>query len=252
VLFTVKTYDNQDASDAVAGAVGEDGETAICSLQNGIDNEAFLRERFPGAVVLGGASRIETFVDSPGVVVQRGPQTAVTVGAFTKSERAFAERLGAALDRAAVPVTVTDDIEAALWLKLLIICGLGSGTAYARRPIGEVLADPELALLLEQLMREVTDVAAARGIAVPPAAPDAVLAYARAQLDPQFKSSMLRDVERGRPLEVEALNGAVVRYGREGSVPTPANERVLEDLLPLHQRAMAARGRPDEGTAGPA
>jgi 2-dehydropantoate 2-reductase len=119
---------------------------------------------------------------------------------------------------------------------------LGSGTAYARRPIGEVLADPQLALMVERLMREVVAVAGARGLAVPAAAPDAVMAYARTQLDPQFKSSMLRDVERGGPLEVEALNGAVARYGAEAGVPTPNNERVLEELLPLHRRAMEARG----------
>jgi len=177
------------------------------------------------------------------VVVQRGQQAEVTLGAFEPGGRPGAEALASALGRAGVPVSVTDDIQAALWLKVLIICGLGSGTAYARRAIGEVLADPDLASLVERLMREVAGVAQARGIAVPPGAPDAVLAYAHPQLDPGFKSSMLRDVERGRPLEVEALNGAVVRYGREGGVPTSANQRVLEELLPLHRRAMEARGR---------
>ncbi|MDP9343230.1 MAG: 2-dehydropantoate 2-reductase [Actinomycetota bacterium] len=239
VLFTVKTYDSEEAAAAAAGAVGEG--TVICSLQNGVDNEAFLQVRFPGAVVIGGASRIEAFLESPGVVVQRGQQAEVTVGAFEDAARPAAEALAGTLERASVPVVVTDDVQAALWLKLLIICGLGSGTAYAGRPIGEVLASAELASFVERLMREVAAVAEARGIAVPPVAPNAVMAYARTQLDPQFKSSMLRDLEWGRPLEVEALNGAVVRYGREAGVPTPENQRVLEALLPLHQRAMEAR-----------
>jgi 2-dehydropantoate 2-reductase len=77
VLFTVKTYDNEEAASAASGVVA-DG-TAICSLQNGVDSAGFLRDRFPQAVVLGGTSRIEAFVEAPGVVVQRGPQTDLTV-----------------------------------------------------------------------------------------------------------------------------------------------------------------------------
>jgi 2-dehydropantoate 2-reductase len=241
VLFMVKTYDNARAAESAAGAVG--AGTSICSFQNGVDNADFLRSRFPHAVVLGGTSRIEAFVESPGVVVQHGQQTEVTVGPFDAVDRPAAERLAAAFQGGNVPTTLTDDVEAALWLKLLIISGLGSITAYARRAIGEVLADPVLSSMLEQLMREVAAVAAARRIAVPPVAPDAVMAYARTQLHPGFKSSMLRDLESGRPLEVEDLNGAVVRYGREAGVPTPVNRQVFDGLLPSHQAAMAARLR---------
>ncbi len=239
VLFTVKTYDSPAAAEAAAGAVREG--TAICSLQNGVDNHLLLKARFPQATVLAGPSRVEAFLESPGVVVQRGAQSEITLGAFSDADRPAGQALADALAAAGVPVTVTDDIVAALWLKLLIICGVGAITAYARRPIGGVLADPVLSSMLERLMREVAAVAAALDIAVPPVAPEAVLAYARTQLDPDFKSSMLRDLEAGRPLEVEDLNGAVVRHGEEAGVPTPVNRTVLDDLLPVHVAALTAR-----------
>src|SRR3954452_20664524 len=250
VLFVVKSYDNAEAAEAIAPAVGEG--TIVCSLQNGVDNETFLRERFPKAIVVGGTSRIEAFIVEPGVVAQRGEQSELTIGAFDATEQASAERLGAVVAAADVPVAVTDNIQGALWLKLVVITGLGGVTAFAAGTIGDVLADPGLERLLRDVLAETEAVARAVGVAIPPGLADTVRAYAEHQLDPDFSSSMARDVERGRPLEVESLNGAVVRYGANAGVPTPANQRVLDRLLPLHDAAMATRAATAAGAAGAA
>jgi len=239
VLFCVKTYDNESAAEAIPGAV-VDG-TAICSFQNGVDNESFLRERFPQAVVLGGTSRIEAYRERPGVIVQRGDMQDVTIGAFDLEERPVAARLGTAFDAAGVPVTLAADIVSALWVKLLIICGVGSITAYTGGPWRLVMADERLGRMLRELMDEVAAVAEAREISLPDGVAAAVEARTRNSLDPDFLSSMARDRLAGRPLEVDALNGAVVRYGETAGVPTPANQAVLEELLPLHREAMARR-----------
>ncbi len=239
VLFVVKSYDNAGAADAIAPAVAQD--TIVCSLQNGVDNEAFLMERFPQATVLGGTSRIEAFVAEPGVIEQRGRQSEVTLGAFTVDERPAAAHLGAAFDKAGVPVTLSADIRSALWQKLVVIAGLGGITAYARSGIGEVLADEGLRTLFRSLLEETEAVARAQAIAVPDGIADVVFAYASSSLDPSFLSSMARDVLRGRPLEVESLNGAVVRAGEATGTPTPANRTVLDAILPSHRQAMAVR-----------
>ncbi|MFL5800024.1 MAG: ketopantoate reductase family protein [Actinomycetota bacterium] len=239
VLFTVKTYDDAEAADAIAPAVAQD--TIVCSLQNGVDNETFLQERFPQATVLGATSRIETFVERPGVVAQRGRQSEVTIGAFVEEERPAAAHLGKALDDSGVPVTLVSDIRSALWQKLVVISGLGGVTAYAGATIGEVLADPNLDRLFRDVLDETETVARALGIAVPDGIAGIVHAYAANSLDPSFLSSMTRDVRRGKPLEVESLNGAVVRYGATAGVPTPGNERVVAELLPRHRAALAAR-----------
>jgi 2-dehydropantoate 2-reductase len=239
VLFTVKTYDNAEAADAIAPAVARD--TIVCSLQNGVDNEAFLQGRFPEATVLGGTSRLEAFVEAPGVVVQRGRQSQVTIGAFREEERPAAAHLGKAFDESGVPVTLAADIRSALWQKLVVISGMGGVTAYAHGTIGDVLADPELDRLLRDVLDETEAVARALGVAVPDDIAKMVYAYAGGSLDPSFRSSMARDVERGKPLEVESLNGAVVRHGAGAGVPTPGNQRVVDALLPLHRSALAAR-----------
>jgi 2-dehydropantoate 2-reductase len=241
VLFCVKTYDNETAADAVAGAV-QPG-TAICSLQNGVENEEFLARRFQGATVLGGVTRLESWLDAPGVVVQRGTLADIVIGSFREADTAAAQGLVDAFAGTPVPAALSVDITADLWTKLLIIAGIGGVTALCRCSIGEVRQRPELLSLLVHAMTEVGAVAADRGITVARGLPESVLASVKSSLDPRAKSSMCRDVERGRPLEVEAINGAVVRFGVEARVPTPANQEILDELLPLHHAATARRGK---------
>lgn len=242
VLFCVKTYDNATAARAVAPALREG--TVICSLQNGVENEAFLSERFPQAVVLGGIARIESWLDGPGVVVQRGQVADLVIGPFDRRDHRAAEEMAAAFDGTPVPVSISNDVVGALWFKLLIISGIGGATAFCRCPIGRVRADDRLRALLMGCFRETEAVAAALGIALPPDPVARIVESVDHYLAPDAKSSMCRDVERGRPLEVEAINGAVVRSGERTGVPTPANREVLDALLPLHRRAMAARADP--------
>jgi 2-dehydropantoate 2-reductase len=95
---------------------------------------------------------------------------------------------------------------------------------------------------MESIAAEVGAVGDARGIAFPVWDPvPTVLRYIDEALRPELKASMCRDVEAGRPLEVEWLNGAVVRFGDDAGVPTPANETILDALLPLHEATIAAR-----------
>jgi 2-dehydropantoate 2-reductase len=249
VLFCVKTYDNQTAADTVAGAI-QPG-TMICSLQNGVENEAFLANRFPRATVVGGVTRLESWLDAPGVVIQRGQLADIVIGAFRERDEASARALVEAFDGTPVPAAVSRDIVADLWTKLLIIAGIGGVTAYCTCPIGQVREDRKLVSLLLRAMEEVGAVAAANGVSVAPGLPEVVLASVKDALDPQAKSSMCRDVERGRPLEVEAINGAVVRFGGVAGVPTPANTQILDHLLPLHRAAIAGRARGlDAGKTG--
>lgn len=238
VWFCVKTYDNDGAAAAIAGAV--DAGTVICSLQNGVENEAFLAERFPEAVVLGGITRIEAWLEAPGQVVQKGSVQDLEIGAFRAADGAAAEALAGSFEGTPVAPRISGDIEASLWMKFLGISGVGGITAYGRRAIGPAREDPELRPVLLGVLSEIEALGRARGLDLPPDAAATVATFVDG-LDPTLKSSMLRDLERERPLEVESLNGTAVRFGADLGVPTPANERILERLLPLHRAALVAR-----------
>ncbi|MCA1726526.1 MAG: 2-dehydropantoate 2-reductase [Actinobacteria bacterium] len=239
VLFCVKTYDNASAAEAIGRAVASG--TAIVSLQNGVENEAFLIDRFPLAEVLAGVSRIEAWVERPGVIVQRGPQTNINLGVPQGGPSERAEVIAEAFARGGVPAEASENMPLMLWTKLMGICGFGGVSAYCRCTLGEILADVRLRDLIVGCWTECSLVARAHGIPLPEDAASAMLQYGETVLRPEFKSSMCRDVEREKPLEVDAINGAVVRFGAEAGVDTPANQRVLETLLPLHHAALAAR-----------
>ncbi len=249
VLFCVKLYDNDGAADAAAGAVVPG--TVICSFQNGVESARFLRERFPAATVVGGVARIEAWTVQPGVVEQRGAFTSLTVGAFDPEQRAVAEGLAAAFRGSPTQVDVADDIASALWFKLLIIAGIGGVTAYYRSTIGDVRSDPDRRALIVSVFEEVEAVAAAQRIDLPPDPVEMMVNTVDQMLPAEFMSSMCRDVLAGRPLEVEGINGAVVRFGAGCGIPAPANQRIVDELLPLHRRAMASRGRPAADPAQP-
>jgi 2-dehydropantoate 2-reductase len=240
VLICVKTYDNDSAAEVMEGAV--EAGTLLVSLQNGVDNERFWSERFPPGTVIAGTARIVAWLEEPGLIVQRGPDVGVALGAFDEADLPRAEEVGRALREAGIQVAVARDAQSALWLKLAGIVSVGTITAYGRCTIGEAFADPEHAKLMEAACAETEAVARARGIELPPGACEAIIGYAKAMIQ-DFNSSMARDVEAGRPLEIEALSGAVVLYGREAGVPTPANQAFVDALLPVHREALARRTR---------
>jgi 2-dehydropantoate 2-reductase len=249
LLFCVKNYDNDAAAEAVAPAVGTG--TIVCSFQNGVESAGFLRTRFPRAVVLGGVARIESWTVEPGVIEQRGAFTSLTVGAFDPDRHGDAERLKDAFAGSPTQVDVTGDISSALWFKLLIIAGIGGVTAFYRSAIGEIRSDPQRRAFLVNVFREVESVASAQGAALPPDPVGMMVNTVDQLLPAEFMSSMCRDVLAGRPLEVEWLNGAAVRFGAESGIDAPANGRILDELLPLHRSALARLGRDAQRPAAP-
>ena len=239
IVFCVKAYDNEAAADGMATAVVSG--TSITSLQNGVENESFLSERFPQSTILGGVARIEAWREAPGLFRQRGPQNRLLVGAFRPEDQPAAEALAAAFADTGVELVVAKDIESELWFKLMSICAVGGVTAFCRCTIGEARTDEQLRAMLVGALEEAQAVAAARGISLPPDPVPRLLSYYDDVLDGRLKSSMCRDVEAGHPLEVWWLNGALVRFGEQAGVPTPVNREILDTLLPLHEAAMAAR-----------
>jgi 2-dehydropantoate 2-reductase len=106
--------------------------------------------------------------------------------------------------------------------------------------IGDILGCPETARFYRGVMDEIAAVGRAKGVPLPADTAERAIAFA-SKLQPEMRSSLAHDLERGNRLEVDALMGAVVRYGAEVGVPTPLNSAIYACLLPHHRRALAAR-----------
>jgi len=131
----------------------------------------------------------------------------------------------ALLNRAGLEAHLTPDVASLLWGKAVANAAINPLTALWRVPNGEVCATPERRSLLADLAREAAAVATARGITLP--FPDPV-AYAESvcQRTAANRSSMLQDIERGRPTEIDSITGVIVAEGRRLGVPTPVSEAV--------------------------
>ena len=132
---------------------------------------------------------------------------------------------------------ISDDIEADLWTKLVVNCAYNAISALGDAPYSRMVATPEVRDLMLDAVKEVAAVAKAKGIRLPDDILDAAMKPADAM--PQTKSSTAQDIAKGRPTEIEHLNGYVVREGEALGVATPVN-RTLNALIKLLEQKIAA------------
>ncbi|MGQ0568232.1 MAG: 2-dehydropantoate 2-reductase [Armatimonadota bacterium] len=237
ILFTVKSFDTQTAADAMSPAVGSD--TAILSLQNGVDNEEILARLYGVERVLGGVVYMLATIKAPGVIEQPGGPGTLLLGEWRGGPSERVRRLELALREAGITVTASDDIVREKWVKFVFIGAQAGMTALTRSPIGDIRACPPTWAMYRQVMEEVVAVAKARGVALDDKVVDDHMAFA-SRVEPHVITSLYYDLVHGKRLELDALHGAVTRYGREAGVPTPMCEAIYAALA-LHD-ARAQRG----------
>ena len=230
VLVTVKSYDTDEVAVELGALLGE--EPAVVSLQNGLDNEERLSAAIGPDRVLGGVAYVFSTVREPGVIEHTGGPATVTFGELdgTRSERG--ERLLEWCERAdGMDATLSGSIKTVLWEKAAFICAQAGMTAAVRLPLGRIRDAPESWEMYRRIVEEVCRVGRATGVDLPQGTVDRWIEFADG-LDGDSYSSLHYDLTHDKPIELEALHGAVVRRGRENDVAVPANEAVYAILRP--------------------
>jgi 2-dehydropantoate 2-reductase len=234
VIVGVKAWQVPEAAEAMRPMVGP--QTFVVPLQNGVDAPAQLAAVLGAEHVLGGLCGLMSFVVGPGHIRHAGIDPFVNFGELDNRTSDRTERLRQAFARANVNVDIPPDIHVAMWRKFLFIVSTSGMGALTRSPVGTYRELPETRKMLEQAMQEVFQVARASNIDLPADAVSAALAFIDG-LPAGGTASMQRDIMEGRPSELEAQNGAVVRLGREVGVDTPLNAFIYHSLLPMELRA---------------
>lgn len=229
VIFSVKVYDAKAAIDAMKPLIGPN--TVVLDVLNGVESHTWLADAFGAAHVLRGSIYISSHIAEPGVIAHETPGVRLTFGAMDPLARPAADALHEALLSIDVKSVVTDDIDSAIWSKMVMLTALSGVCCLSRLPISDVLAAPEGAAVVRRAMEEVAAVAEARSIVLEPGALKAVQGFDPANI-PAIKPSMLVDLERGKPLEVEWLSGAIARFGAAAGVATPTHDVVWGALRP--------------------
>jgi 2-dehydropantoate 2-reductase len=232
VVLGVKAWQVPEVAASLQPLIG-DG-TRVLPLQNGVEAADQLTRALGPGPVLGGLCRIISLQVAPGHIRHQGVEPSVDLGEIGAPGSESARAVGAVFAGAGVRVRVRDDIEVALWEKFLFICPVSGVGAITGRPIGEFRGDPEARRMLEAAMREVVEVASARGVQLRPDSVRRTLEFLD-RLPPEGTASMQRDILEGRPSELESQTGAVVRLGETVGVPTPVNQEIYQRLRPLEQ-----------------
>jgi len=241
VILAVKAWHVTEAANAMRPLLTP--ASKVLPLQNGVEATEQLQRVLGPQRSLMGLCRMIASVESPGCIRHGGLDPMVALGEPDGSAlSANALALAEALKTADVTVQTPADMHAALWEKLLFIAAVSGTGAVTRSTIGEFRACPPTRELLRQLMEEVAAVARSRGVRL---ADDVVLrTLAFVDATPaDGTASMQRDMAAGRPSELEAIIGAVVRFGDQTGVPTPAMDYVYASLLPQERRTRSGSGR---------
>ena len=228
VLVCVKAYQTAQAAALLPGLLGSPG-SLVCAFQNGLGNyEALTQAVAPERVAL---ARVIFGADlEPGTVRVTVCADDVLVGApDPRFPRARAVQLAAALQASGIPARATASILVELWAKVLYNCALNGLSTLFEAPYGKLLEREPARRLMAAVIDEAYRVAAAHRIKLEPAAAKAYRELLFTRLIPDtaaHRSSMLQDVRRGRPTEIESLNGALVRLAAPVGVPVPMNALV--------------------------
>ena len=227
VLLCVKNYDLPPILERMSSLIGPD--TAVITLQNGIQAPELARQQLGDKHILPGVVYCEVSVAEPGVIRRGTDMQRLIFGEYDGSHSERAHTIAHAFSAAGIDTNLSENVHAALWTKCCFICAMSGVTTLARQPLGALLADAETRQLLQTLMHETRAVAEAHAVYFEHDPVAAGMATA-ARFPYEAKSSMLRDYERGARIEIEALNGAIVHYGRRYGVATPANQAVYAAL----------------------
>jgi 2-dehydropantoate 2-reductase len=234
VLVGVKAWQVPEAAEALKPVLGPN--TFVVPLSNGVEAPDQLAAVLGEEHVLGGLCRISAYIAEPGRICHAAIEPQIAFGELKNGPSSRAEALRQAFEKAQVKVEVPPDIRKALWEKFVFISALSGVGSVTRAPAGVLRSLPETRSLIERALQETIAVGRALGVDLSIDYIKETLAFVDG-MPAHTTASMQRDIQEGRPSELESQNGAIVRFGRDAGVPTPVHEFIYSSLLPLEKKA---------------
>jgi 2-dehydropantoate 2-reductase len=234
-LLTVKLYDTEAAVALLPPLVGPD--TVVVPLQNGVESAGRVARAVGQEHTAGGVAYVAAVIGEPGVI-RHTANNRLIFGELDGRRSGRLDELRQVCAEAGIDATVSEQIERDIWRKFVWLSMFSGVTAVTRLPIGAIRENRNVVALCHAAALEGMAVAHARGVSLPVSFLDELLPGLDA-LPPDAKSSMLEDLERGRPLELRWLSGALVRMGEALNVPTPTH-RFLATVLSVHENGRPA------------
>ena len=239
ILLGVKAWQVSEAAHAMKPMVGP--ESFVVPLQNGVEAPSQLAEVLGAQHVVGGLCWITSFIPGPGRIRQAGIEPYIAFGELKGQASKRCRDLLTIFQAAGVKADIPGDIQAAMWEKFAFISAIRGLASVTRAPVGVIRSLPETRQLLMYALEEISTVAEAKEINLPPDYVSKTLEFID-NVPEDAQPSMQRDIISGRPSELAHQNGAVVRFARELDLPVPVNEFLYASLLPQELQARGDKG----------
>ena len=234
IVVAVKTWQIADAARAMQPMIKAD--TIVVPFLNGVEAPDELASIVGAEHVVGGLSKVFSLVEAPGVVRHFNPGAYVEIGELGGGLSERVEKLRAAFESAGSQANSSADIRTELWKKLLTVSSWAGLGALSRSPMGVLRRLPETHALIDRAMDEGIAVGARRGHPIAADYKRELWTFYEA-MPADATASMQRDLMAGKPSELDAWNGAIVRFGLETGVDTPVQTFTYHALLPMERRA---------------
>lgn len=234
VLFCVKSTDTEAAAEQIAPHLAPGA--VVVNLQNGVDNTERIQARVPNPVIPA-VVYVATEMAGPGHLKHHGRGDLVIGSTDAKVSAQMLAHVKALFEPAGVPVVVSDNVAAELWMKLVVNCAYNAISAIAQLPYGEMVKGAGIPETMRDVIGETLAVAKAKGVVMPADTLERVMKIAGAM--PAQYSSTAQDLARAKRTEIDHLNGYVMRAGESIGVPVPVS-RALFALVRLLESKRAA------------
>jgi 2-dehydropantoate 2-reductase len=228
VVVCVKTTDTESAAAGIAPHLAPGA--LVVSFQNGVDNVERM-QRAAGLTAFPAVVYVACTITGSGRVKHNG-RGDIVIG----SESAATQRIARVFEQAHVPCRISENIDGELWTKLVMNCAYNAISALTHARYRFIVEDPEIRDVMKELIKEVAAVGSAAGVALPAVEVLTTAAFKLGETMATATSSTEQDIARGRPTEIDSLNGYVVRRGKELGVPTPVNKTLYGLVKRIEKR----------------
>jgi 2-dehydropantoate 2-reductase len=232
IILTVKSYDTESAMGVIKDIINLN--TAVISLQNGLDNEVKIAKVIGEERTLGGVTSHGLTSMEPGHVHHAGVGE-TKVGELDGDDSERIKKIALALSSVGIETEISQDINKEIWIKGIVNAGINPLTSLTGLKNGYLLKIPYLEQLLEDTCQECIEVAKGEGLDL--ADCDAIeKTKTVARLTAENRSSMLQDLDRGRKTEIDSINGRIVEIGGKHAIDTPINSTLVSLIKGIEER----------------
>lgn len=246
ILVCVKTWQLEAAAKEIMSVLNK--RTMVISLLNGVNNTEVLSAIINKKHILGGLCKVVSKIEDFGVINHISFEPTIVFGELdnTKTDRAIL--LEKVFLNAGINTKLADDIQTEIWSKFLFISTISGIGALTRVIMGEMLDSPEIKEIMHKTASEIVAVAKAKGIYLA----DSIVEEQFNMIESQTyntTSSLQRDMKEGKPSELEAQNGTIVKMGMELGIPTPVNAFIYYCLLPQEKKSRVRSQKTEDGSS---